>query len=108
MCLLIFLQIVPLLFQRPMMIALPKYGIKFFYPNQTTNQVYTMTMIAIDILVDFYVTICLNQILRKFIKNAVQISSNTSLFTAVMMFWSFLRFFVSLVNQISLLLFYLI
>lgn len=105
--------VVPLGFQRPKTVKLPDQGIVICYPNQTTNQIFTIAMIVVDILIDIYVTVRLYQILRKANKNAAQISSNMgnkskrTLFTAVM-YWNFLRLFVSLVFQLTPLLFYLV
>lgn len=89
-----------LAFQRPVTAYLPYADVTICNPNEATSRAYIATGIALEFIVDIYVTVRLIQVLRKANQNAAQLSSNMgrkskrTLFTAVM-HWNFLRLFVS-------------
>ncbi|GBB88776.1 hypothetical protein RclHR1_15380004 [Rhizophagus clarus] len=89
-------------FQHPGTIYVPDQNIVICDPNESTSRLYVLIQVAIEIIVDIYVTTRLIQVLRNANRNAAQISSNMvnkskrTLFTAVM-YWNFLRLFVAFV-----------
>ncbi|GBC09324.1 hypothetical protein RclHR1_08770003 [Rhizophagus clarus] len=87
-------------FQRPGTVYLPDQDIVICDPNEITSSLYVEISIAIEFIVDIFVSIRLIYVLRNANRNVAQISSNIviknkrTLFTAVM-YWNFLRLFVA-------------
>ena len=105
--LLLFLQLVAFIFQRPSLDSIPGAGTIICSPNEhnSTSRIFIFAMIIVEFIIDVYVTVRLYQILRKANRNAAQISNmgvktKRTLFTAVI-YWNFLRLVVSVVFHIS-------
>lgn len=94
------MQISQLSFQRPETSYLTYDDVTICNPNESTSRVYVGCGIAIEFIVDVYVTIRLVQILRKANHNVLSLNMECAhkrtLFTSVM-YWNFLRLFVSVI-----------